>query len=139
LKESIAKKSKKVTEDDPSERNVASVEDLTFGPILNKGCSAAVYAAKWNDITADEDNGDWPLAVKMLFNYDIESNAFAILRGMVKEIVPARSIDLKNLCDMEQRYTSEYSNESINTLYISAIYFSILLQLVRECQTVPSS
>lgn len=108
LKESIAKKSKTTTTEDPTERNIASVDDLTFGPILNKGCSAAVYAAKWNDVSVDEKDVDWPLAVKMLFNYDIESNAFAILKAMVKEIVPARRIDLKNLCELEHRLVLHY-------------------------------
>ncbi|XP_055910372.1 serine/threonine-protein kinase Pink1, mitochondrial [Eupeodes corollae] len=32
----------------------------------------------------------YPLAMKMMFNYDIQSNAMAILRAMYKETVPAR-------------------------------------------------
>ncbi len=40
----------------------------------------------------------------MMFNYDIESNAFAIFRGMVREIVPARHVDLKSLIDLDKRY-----------------------------------
>lgn len=32
----------------------------------------------------------YPLALKMMFNYDIQSNAMAILRAMYKETVPAR-------------------------------------------------
>lgn len=32
----------------------------------------------------------YPLALKMMFNYDIQSNALAILRAMYKETVPAR-------------------------------------------------
>lgn len=33
----------------------------------------------------------YPWALKMMFNYDIQSNAMAILRAMYKETVPARS------------------------------------------------
>lgn len=33
----------------------------------------------------------YPLALKMMFNYDIQSNAMSILRGMYKETIPARS------------------------------------------------
>lgn len=32
----------------------------------------------------------YPLAVKMMFNYDIQSNGMAILRAMYKETIPAR-------------------------------------------------
>lgn len=59
-----------------------------------------VYAANYKDSTEAE----WVLAVKMMFNYDIESNAFSILKGMVKEIVPARQVDLKNLAELDKRY-----------------------------------
>lgn len=34
---------------------------------------------------------DYPLALKMMFNYDIQSNAMAILKAMYKETIPARS------------------------------------------------
>lgn len=37
--------------------------------------------------TADIEN--YPLALKMMFNYDIQSNAMAILRAMYKETIPA--------------------------------------------------
>lgn len=40
----------------------------------------------------DEKNSDienYPLALKMMFNYDIQSNAMAILRAMYKETIPA--------------------------------------------------
>lgn len=66
---------------------------------MNQGCNAAVYAANYKDSTED----GWPLAVKMMFNYDIESNAFAILKGMVREIVPARHVDLKNYFELDKR------------------------------------
>lgn len=34
---------------------------------------------------------NYPFAVKMMFNYDIQSNAMAILRAMYRETVPANS------------------------------------------------
>lgn len=34
----------------------------------------------------------FPLAIKMMFNYDAESNAMSILRAMSRETVPARCI-----------------------------------------------
>lgn len=33
---------------------------------------------------------NYPLALKMMFNYDVQSNAMAILRAMYRETVPAR-------------------------------------------------
>uniref|UniRef100_A0A182R5N7 non-specific serine/threonine protein kinase n=1 Tax=Anopheles funestus TaxID=62324 RepID=A0A182R5N7_ANOFN len=33
---------------------------------------------------------EYPLALKMMFNYDIQSNAMAILKGMYRETVPAK-------------------------------------------------
>lgn len=48
---------------------------------------------------------EFPLALKIMFNYDIESNSTAILRAMHKETVPA-----------ERRYieTTEWQKKSIN-------------------------
>ncbi|KAL5279474.1 PINK1 family protein [Megaselia abdita] len=41
---------------------------------------------------AQEDNTkEYPLALKMMFNYDIQSNAMSIIRAMSKETIPARS------------------------------------------------
>lgn len=86
----------------PINENV-SLRDFAIGPIIAKGCSAAVYAARFVDATQDENNdlanvdGEtkeevtaFPLAIKMMFNYDAESNASAILRAMYREMVPAR-------------------------------------------------
>lgn len=86
----------------PVNENV-SLRDFAIGPIIAKGCSAAVYAARFVDATQDENNdlanvdGEtkeevtaFPLAIKMMFNYDAESNASAILRAMYREAVPAR-------------------------------------------------
>lgn len=40
-------------------------------------------------ISEDDDIAKFPLALKMMFNYDIQSNAMAILRAMYKETIPA--------------------------------------------------
>ncbi|KAK3870312.1 hypothetical protein Pcinc_024466 [Petrolisthes cinctipes] len=51
-------------------------------------------------VTHNTDNGsdcgvkDYPLAMKMMFNYEAESNAPAILRAMCKELLPARCVQL---------------------------------------------
>ena len=86
----------------PINENAVSLRDFVIGPIIAKGCSAAVYAARFVDAARDENNDSinvdgeakemtaFPLAVKMMFNYDAESNASAILRAMYRETVPAR-------------------------------------------------
>ena len=40
-----------------------------------------------------ETGSDYNLAVKMMFNYGLDSNATAIFEGMKKETVPARITD----------------------------------------------
>ncbi|KAK6639893.1 Serine/threonine-protein kinase Pink1, mitochondrial [Polyplax serrata] len=66
-----------------------SLEDLELGQPIAKGCNAVVYSAKLRK-SADVQNEDYPLAVKMMFNYDVESNSTAILKAMYRETVPAR-------------------------------------------------
>lgn len=98
------------------ETDSITLKDLELGQPIAKGCSAVVYAAKLIDSPAvkkeKEDSikaevnctentmqirteiGDaltgYPLAVKMMFNYDVQSSAMAILRAMYRETVPAR-------------------------------------------------
>lgn len=88
------------------------LENLTFGKPIAKGSNAVVYAVnvKSSEPTVSEANASqeqtpktvkitpedsddiekYPLALKMMFNYDIQSNAMAILNAMYRETVPAR-------------------------------------------------
>ena len=83
-----------------------------------QGCNAVVFAANWTDQKINErlssdfdiieetseelkaigkvENSDAPLAVKLLFNYEAESNSFAIMNAMQKETVPAKRILLSD-------------------------------------------
>jgi len=45
----------------------------------------------------------YPLALKMMFNYDIQSNALSILRAMYKETVPARQRGMNEAADEWER------------------------------------
>lgn len=89
----------------PTDESRVTLKDFVVGPIIAKGCSAAVYAARYIDTRKDNRNNDginvdaeraddttdeYPLAIKMMFNYDAESNAASILREMYRETVPAR-------------------------------------------------
>lgn len=47
---------------------------------------------KEEEAAAGVEQEEFPLAIKMMFNYEAESNAPAILRAMCKEIVPARCV-----------------------------------------------
>lgn len=78
-----------------------SLKDFVIGPVIAKGCSAVVHAAHLKTLTQNQDNDQlviddkskvstFPLAIKMMFNYDAESNATSILRSMYRETVPAR-------------------------------------------------
>lgn len=93
-----------------------SLQDFEIGPIIAKGCSAAVYAAKFKATTCIEklaqsdipnkgsDIHLFPLALKMMFNYDAESNSTTILRAMYRETIPARNrYNNEDLIEWEQR------------------------------------
>lgn len=70
------------------DRNI-SLDDLELGAPIAKGANAVVYEAQLkSDEKPDEEH--YPLALKMLFNYDIQSNAMAIMSAMHNEIVPVR-------------------------------------------------
>lgn len=90
------------------------LNNLNLGEYIAKGCSSVVYSAKLkndhyeNDFTNlihqmestnKNDYDDYPFAVKMMFNYDIQSDSMHILNAMYKEIVPAR------VCHIEEAIT----------------------------------
>lgn len=81
------------------ENEVVSLSQLDLGNVIAKGGNAVVYEAKLKEETLmelskteHEHNSivSHPLAVKMMFNYDIQSNALSILKAMYRETVPAR-------------------------------------------------
>ncbi len=99
----------------PSETSrITGLSDLEIGSVIAKGCNAVVFAARWagrkirevsdgfehiEGVAEDSpkrgskiDNDD--IAVKMMFNYEAESNAFAILTAMHRETLPARELHL---------------------------------------------
>ncbi|XP_044751034.1 serine/threonine-protein kinase Pink1, mitochondrial [Coccinella septempunctata] len=88
-----------------TEDNPITLKDLTCGKPIAQGANAVVYACKLKNTSnqvksereviteKDEQNNDqneYPFALKMMFNYDIQSNSMAILNAMYREIVPAR-------------------------------------------------
>lgn len=101
------------------ENEPITLKDLELGAPIEKGCSAVVYAARLiedknkrdesestesiqatveitdNSLEINAEINDsstnYPLALKMMFNYDVQSNAMAILRAMYRETVPART------------------------------------------------
>ncbi|KAL1502722.1 hypothetical protein ABEB36_007826 [Hypothenemus hampei] len=60
---------------------------FTVGEPIDKGANAVVYSVEVIDELRPKIN--FPLALKMMFNYDIQSNSLAILNAMYKETVPA--------------------------------------------------
>lgn len=98
------------------DEKIVTLNDFVIGPAIAKGCSAVVYATRSNDsvsnkgrneINIDDKTVDvttFPLALKMMFNYDAESNALSILRSMYRETVPARKhVKHEELADWELR------------------------------------
>lgn len=91
------------------EETPISLDSLSIGKPLSKGSNGVVYAAKLKTQQNEEEKtivapkplkrsesmvehkvSKYPLAVKMMFNYDIQSNAMAILNAMYRETIPAR-------------------------------------------------
>ncbi len=91
--------SSKTTE--PEISSSPSLSDFELGTFLAKGCNAVVCAARyakdrWSEVSKafehiegrcqepDKKNDEYPLAIKMMFNYEAESNASAIMTAMHK-------------------------------------------------------
>ena len=82
------------------EEATMSLKNFIIGPPIAKGSSSIVHAVRTkteeeiknnNELVIDNTSSlsEFPLALKMMFNYDAESNATAILKSMYKETVPA--------------------------------------------------
>jgi len=84
-----------------------SLNDFNIGPVISKGCSAVVYAAKclkngFESMGDHTEANDHPLAMKMMFNFHAESNAHAILKSMQKETIVAQNVvDLPKSSDVK--------------------------------------
>ncbi|XP_003705092.1 PTEN-induced putative kinase 1 [Megachile rotundata] len=104
------------------EEKIISLKDFVIGPAIAKGCSAVVYATKLKNSERNENKDEihvddrtkditvFPLALKMMFNYDTESNALSILRSMYRETVPARKhLKNKELAEWELKMTERKS------------------------------
>lgn len=76
------------------------IQNFTFGSYIGKGANAAIYCAKKNENNESSagpfqgtfSRGLFPFAIKMMFNYGVQSNAFLILNKMANETIPARMV-----------------------------------------------
>lgn len=83
-----------IKEAEKQEEHSWSLNDFQLGKAIAKGCSAVVYSARVTKQMEEGEADDYPLAIKMMFNYHAESNALIILRAMQRETVAARSVSL---------------------------------------------
>lgn len=73
----------------------------------------------------------YPLAIKMMFNYEAESNAPAILRAMYKEMLPARSLQLdeaqiewqERFCSKQLRLPTHHNIVDMPCVFVDRIPF----------------
>lgn len=72
------------------ERSVMFKEQVEERTKTNLSCSSEEYEDTHVRSPEDGNICHYPWALKMMFNYDIHSNALAILKAMYKETVPAR-------------------------------------------------
>ncbi|XP_023232715.1 serine/threonine-protein kinase PINK1, mitochondrial-like [Centruroides sculpturatus] len=107
-----------------------SFSDFEIGNVLAKGCNAVVHGArlKGSASKAPVESTDPPtcaalpvgsldpydIAIKMMFNYDAESNAVAIWKAMNKEMIPARGgmfgKNVSVMMDGEQKKLPPHAN-----------------------------
>jgi len=81
------------------------LNDFELGTPIAKGCAAVVYCARLKK----EGSAEFPFAIKMMFNYHAESNAFTILRAMHRETAPARSVHVPD--EVDELYTTLDSDQ----------------------------
>lgn len=98
---------------DKKNKNISDNSDV------NKDIILSVNSTTNNmlfDISALQENTGnicrYPLALKMMFNYDIQSNALCILRAMYKETVPARR-RISNQSENESQWEKHYENQTL--------------------------
>lgn len=117
----------------PSDFNFSgTLDDFKIGNVLAKGCDAVVHSARLNDPALDSEDdislteltpsiplptgslAPYDIAIKMMFNYDAESNAIAIWRAMNKEIIPARGgmfgKNISVMIDKQQKKLPPHAN-----------------------------
>lgn len=84
------------------EKENITLNDLSLGKPIAKGSNGVVYSAKFKKDNLESET--YPFALKMLFNYDIQSNSMEILKAMYREIVPARIFQQENENDWEMEF-----------------------------------
>ncbi|XP_050316245.1 serine/threonine-protein kinase Pink1, mitochondrial [Anthonomus grandis grandis] len=78
------------TQHPSSDDSPLTVKSFVFGKPIAKGANAVVYSVNYASEAENLRQGSqFPLALKMMFNYDIQSNSLAILKAMYRETVPA--------------------------------------------------
>uniref|UniRef100_A0A0A9X0X9 non-specific serine/threonine protein kinase n=3 Tax=Lygus hesperus TaxID=30085 RepID=A0A0A9X0X9_LYGHE len=96
------------------------IHNFTFGPYIGKGANAAIYCAKKKenndvagpDIQSHMPRGIFPFAIKMMFNYGVQSNAFLIMNKMANETLPARMVCTQIENEEEQPAIESIINEA---------------------------
>lgn len=85
---------------------------------------------------------DYPLALKMMFNYDIQSNSMAILKAMHKETIPARYHAKRNNYDYWENDMIERTSNlppHPNIVYMPAFFCDIIPDLENSRSLYPNA
>lgn len=85
---------------------------------------------------------DYPLALKMMFNYDIQSNSMAILKAMHKETIPARYHAKRNNYDYWENDIIEKTSNlppHPNIVYMPAFFCDIIPDLENSRSLYPNA
>lgn len=121
------------------EKENITLDDLSFGKPIAKGSNGVVYSAKFKADNPESENGPetevYPFALKMMFNYDIQSNSMEILKVMYRETVPARIFKHENDWEMEFNNRSKFLPPHPNVVNIYSA-FTDQIREFEECKNL---
>ncbi|KAL4142827.1 hypothetical protein QTP88_005224 [Uroleucon formosanum] len=122
IREAVGRMQKNLTVAERLKLNSSlGLKQFELGSVIAKGNNAVVYEARKIEKDRDPSDGKlkqgssntmYPLAVKMMFNYDAESNAMSILRAMSRETVPSRCVQ-HNFSRTDQQWLIGYDQNLI--------------------------
>ncbi|XP_076255135.1 PTEN-induced putative kinase 1 [Rhynchophorus ferrugineus] len=129
-----------------TEEDVMNLKALSFGKPIAKGSNAVVYSVKqYSEVSNTSEDSDieiYPLALKMMFNYDIQSNSIAILKAMYREIVPAASFFNNqgiNHFEYEFLKTTRYLPPHPNIVQIFSVFSDFIPELEKCRDLYPAA
>ncbi|CAD5211034.1 unnamed protein product [Bursaphelenchus okinawaensis] len=108
------------------ERYPSSLDGYEIGDYIAHGCNAAVYALRVDD--QSQQAGDYPLALKIMFNYDYSLPERYIWEGMGAELVPLKQCPQQALVGQMRGFKS-LKRQHPNIIKMHTAFVDLMPQL----------